>query len=615
MHFIGMLAFAMPVAVEYHIDITLYSLLIAILASGFALWLVTTTEQLKHMVFMLGGLVMGIGIASMHYIGMKAMHMAAKIEYDPWLFFISIIIAIVASTAALYISYYLRDSQGRKGLGLRLMASLVMGFAIAGMHYVGISAAIFIPVGMTNGGVIPVLDTTTLAVAIAIVVTLIQGVSLLTSVFDQQLAAKKLALRAEEKYRIIMNSILDGVITIDNQGQIEAFNPSAESIFGYSSDEIQGKNINVLMPEPYHSEHDGYLKDYYETGVKKVVGMVREVTGLRKDGSTFSMDLAVAEVKEGLQQRFVGIVRDITVRKEMENKLHKSEERLKVAQLISKVGDWEWDITTDKLYWSDEVYRIFGQQPGMFQASFEAFKQAIHPEDQVMVQQAIESSMSNGHLFSLDYRIVLPDGDVRWVHEEGKDFSDEEGKPIRRQGTVHDITERKLAEQNINFLATHDPLTKLPNRTLLMDRINQAKSVANRNKNKFAVLFFDLDNFKPINDQFGHGAGDAILCEVAKRCKQVVRDADTIARFGGDEFVVVLHALKEPSAVKAVAEKIINNVMQPITIDGTELTIGCSIGIAIYPDDALEAEELISRADVAMYRAKQSGKNQFQFVT
>ncbi|MFB3134982.1 MAG: diguanylate cyclase domain-containing protein, partial [Rhodospirillales bacterium] len=178
-----------------------------------------------------------------------------------------------------------------------------------------------------------------------------------------------------------------------------------------------------------------------------------------------------------------------------------------------------------------------------------------------------------------------------------------------------DVTESKKAEERIRHLATHDVLTGLPNRALGMDRLSQALAMARRNVAMTALVFVDLDGFKGINDTHGHEAGDRVLKEVAGRLSSCVRETDTVARFGGDEFLLVLTAITDKSTVTAVVEKVLDSLSRSFAVDGRVTPLGASIGVALYPGDGETPEELFRRADRAMYAAKAAGKNSYRFAT
>ncbi len=172
-----------------------------------------------------------------------------------------------------------------------------------------------------------------------------------------------------------------------------------------------------------------------------------------------------------------------------------------------------------------------------------------------------------------------------------------------------DITERKRAEQRVRHLAHHDPLTGLPNRALLLDRLHQALAQARREHGRIAVLMLDLDHFKTVNDSFGHPIGDRLLCAVAARLRTTVRESDTLARFGGDEFALIQTGLGEPNGAGVFAQKVVDALAEPFLIGDQEMRATTSAGVAIYPEHGAESEPLLERADIALYRAKANGRN------
>jgi len=252
----------------------------------------------------------------------------------------------------------------------------------------------------------------------------------------------------------ILDNVLDGIITIDERGKVASFNKSAEKIFGYPAAEVIGNNVNMLMPEPYHSHHDGYLHNFTSTGKKKIIGIGREVSGLRKDGSIFPMDLAVSEMWIGEQRMFTGIVRDISERmKAIQVKLE-DEARLNEAQRIAHVGSWDLNLLTGELVWSDEIFRLFEIDKAKFGATYEAFLNAIHPDDRDAVNQAYTNSLQTQTPYEITHRLLMNDGRIKWVQERCTSDFDANGKPLRSRGTVQDISELRMAEYAAQESAT-----------------------------------------------------------------------------------------------------------------------------------------------------------------
>ena len=292
---------------------------------------------------------------------------------------------------------------------------------------------------------------------------------------------------SETRTRSVLDSVGEGIIAISEDGLIETFNPAAEQIFGYSGSEILGQNVSLLMPEPHRGQHDGYLTQYRITGKSTVLGVTREVVGVRKNGAYFPLELKTSEVHIEGRRLFIASARDVTARKE--------------------------------------------------------------------------------------------------------------------------------TEQRIMYLASHDALTDLPNRTLLQDRIQQALVQVRRSHGQGAVLFIDLDRFKTINDSLGHDVGDLLLKGVAQRLLSTLRGEDTVARQGGDEFIVVLSSVTNAPDAGIVAQKLLEALMLPYQIMGKELRTSASIGIAVFPADGEDADTLLKNSDTAMYHAKESGRNNYQFFT
>ena len=245
------------------------------------------------------------------------------------------------------------------------------------------------------------------------------------------------------------------------------------------------------------------------------------------------------------------------------------------------------------------------------------YASVIHPDDTGHVEEVVTDALDKRAPFELEYRILHADGSVRWVLERGQGIFDEQGEVAFLDGVICDITDRKAAEEQLAFLAYHDPLTGLPNRMLFREHLDVALSRAARAATGVAVCFVDLDGFKLVNDSFGHAIGDELLIEVATRLREVVRNQDVVARQSGDEFLILLADLPQRSATGhsavdvavQVATAIRVALQQPIVLAETEITVNASVGISAYPEDAADADSLLKHSDIAMYLAKEHGRN------
>jgi len=273
---------------------------------------------------------------------------------------------------------------------------------------------------------------------------------------------------------------------------------------------------------------------------------------------------------------------------------------------------WEWDRDSDQLHWGRDPSLIVGAAEGRT-TRWSAYLQMVHPDDRERYLNVINAAWEQVGPCSNEYRVIRQDGQVAWLSSHAKTLADASGRVRRMIGVSQDITERKRQEEEARFLAYHDTLTGLPNRRLLDDRLRQAIFLAQRRDTRVALMVVDLDQFKQVNDALGHRAGDAVLREAAHRIAGCVRKADTLARHGGDEFVVVVPDLQQDSDCQVVAEKILRALEPPFQVDGRDFSIGASIGLSLFPTDAGDGEALLRNADAAMYRAKQLGRNNYRF--
>lgn len=361
------------------------------------------------------------------------------------------------------------------------------------------------------------------------------------------------------------------------------------------------------------------LPRLFETGYH-----VHEYRFLHRDGTYRWMrdELRLLSAPDGKPIEIVGSWTDISERRAMEESLRESQARLEEAQRIARLGSWDWNILDGSTFCSAEFYRIFGLERNAFDGSYESFLATVHPEDRGLVDEAMKRAFTEGAPYVMEYRIVRPDENVRYIFSQGQVTFGKEGEPVRMAGTVLDLTDRKQIEldleekkNHLKRLAYHDSLTGLPNRNLFQDILAKAMVRADRNKSQVALLFIDLDSFKKFNDTLGHQTGDQLLREVANRLQTLLRKVDTLARLNGDEFVIVVEDVSEIEQVAHIAQKVLSGLEPPFFIGSQLCYVSASIGISLFPSGDDDIESLQKRADVARYAAKERGRNNFQFYS
>ena len=317
----------------------------------------------------------------------------------------------------------------------------------------------------------------------------------------------------------------------------------------------------------------------------------------------------IAFAADGSPLRAVGTLQDVTMAVLQELAFQESEERFRT--IVDFTYDWEYWQGNDReiLYISPSCQRITGYSQSEFIRDPALLTAIIHPDDQARFARHRDEVAGSSGVHQIDFRIVTKDNRVRWV-AHGCRAVIKDGRPNGRRVSNRDITDLKEAEQLAQKLAYFDALTGLPNRRMLTDRLGQALAAARRECRPLALMFVDLDRFKFINDRFGHDVGDRLLLEVAARVAGCVRAGDTVARTGGDEFIVLLPEIKQPGNAGRVAEKILAALVPPVECDGHVFEVSASIGVGLFdPQGVYDGTDLMKQADIAMYAAKQAGRN------
>jgi len=410
------------------------------------------------------------------------------------------------------------------------------------------------------------------------------------------------------------------VAVTDVHGTITYVNDKFCSISQYSKDELIGQNHRILNSGCHSKE---FFEQMYHTIANGKVWH-GEIKNKAKGGSIYWVDTTIVPTlnTEGKPQQYVAIRADITERKQAEEAVKESLAMSENA--IKELADQKFALDQHSIVAVTDVQGTITYVNEKFCAISQYSKDELigqnhrilnsghHPKD---FFQQMYGTITGGAVWHGEIKNRAKDGSLYWVDTTIVPFLDPKGRPRQYVAIRTDITERKVAEERIQFLAYTDALTGLPNRRLLQDRLTQALAAARRQKGRVALLFLDLDSFKNINDSLGHSVGDLLLQELAERLRTWGRKQDTVARVGGDEFLIVLTELKDITDAAVAAERLLDGIIGEYSIRGHALNITCSLGISIFPEHGTDPETLMKNADAAMYNAKQNGRNNFRFFT
>ncbi|MBX3670664.1 MAG: EAL domain-containing protein [Rhodocyclaceae bacterium] len=423
--------------------------------------------------------------------------------------------------------------------------------------------------------------------------------------------AAESALRSrEEQLLMITRNVPAYIAQYDAQCICQFANDPYAELFGARVLDILGKPVSeILGPAIFPG-----INDYIQRVLQGETVTYERVQPQPERRTYLEVSLVPDFGPAGDVRSFYVMATDITRHKKAALALSASESRYMLVAEGAADGIWDGNPITQALYVSPRLIAILGYPTEFSIPDADYWLGLVHPDDRKDYSAAVAAHLKRetDHL-EVEFRIRHCDGSWRWIFLRGLAVWDECGVAQRMAGSLNDVTDRKLTEARVQFLAHHDALTGLPNRVLLMDRLNHAIAAARRHGGCLAVIFLDLDRFKNVNDTLGHLTGDQMLRDVAARLQSCLREDDTVARQGGDEFIVLLENLEDVAEADRVAQKIISIFVTPFNTAGQELYLGTSMGISIYPHDGHDAETLLRHADTAMYSAKDCGRNDFRF--
>ena len=428
-------------------------------------------------------------------------------------------------------------------------------------------------------------------------------------------SAEDALAREREFSEAVLDSLAGAFYLVSPEGMILRWNTALVAAVGYTEAEIGAMNPLDFISAKDRDAVDHAMRAVFEHGREMAI----EAEIVDREGNVRPYQLSGKPLRVGESTLMIGVARDITLRKRTEQQMARAKERLDLALSGSRLALWDWDLRMNRVYFNESWSSIIGAEPRESTFTGDEVIDWNHPDDRDVFTAALGNATKGvSDDFDVEFRVRNNMGEWIWIHSRGKVTQrDASGKAVRMTGTSHNVSKRKRAEERAEFLATRDALTGLPNRVLLHDRLEQSVFNAARHHTGFGFMFIDLDRFKTINDSLGHQVGDELLKRVALRLTACVRATDTVARLGGDEFAVILENLgnDDSEGAQAVAEKMIAAMGAPMLIDNQHLSTSCSIGISVYPTDGKDSAALMKNADVAMYYAKEKGRNNYQFFS
>ena len=595
-HFVAMLAYSGGVVVTYDTSGTLTSLALVLVATLAAVTFAAGAESRARRAF--AGVLFGIGVTSMHFLGMAAMRFAGSMTWDRSFVIGSMTLAVVISA----IGFYLLPDIKAAGRKLLVPAATVCA-AIVAMHFTAMAALTIVP------GPGPTVDPSeTMSTGFMVITLMSVSLSMIASGF----AAALFAMRAESstkeseaRFEMLVQGVTDyAIYMLDRDGRVTNWNVGAQRAKGYTADEIIGEDFGRFYSE---EERAAGLPQRALLKARTEGKFEAEGWRFRKDGTSFWAHVVIDPIwaADGEIAGYAKITRDVTEQKADRDRIKQVSRNLDLALENVSQGICLFD-AEERLVLANRRYsEIFEFQPGTIRPGMSyrqiiALGYEIHFSDPEVV-----ATRSSEHYDKLKRAFRLGEHSIihKIAHGRSIQLNLNELPDGGWVATYEDITERLLSEEKIAFMARHDALTGLPNRSVFSERLSQDLAVAKRAGMQVAVIGIDLDKFKEINDQRGHSAGDQVLVTLSERMSQRLGEDEFVARFGGDEFA----AIKQFSDIVDLHDFVARleaSLTDDFQIDGFDINPDASIGVAIYPQDGSTGEMLLANADLAMYRAK-----------
>ncbi|MGI4876287.1 MAG: EAL domain-containing protein [Janthinobacterium lividum] len=556
----------------------------------------------------LGGLVVGLGLVAAHYIDMGGLLVAGHISYDSDLVVLSVGLGVSFCALA---GWFLHKRSGDR---YPIYASLTLSAGVILLHFTGMAATRILPdpAIVVTGSVLGLDQLGGLVVAASLAIL---GIALAVAVYDRRLsrqsalssenlAASSTALhRSEEHYRYAVALNPQILWVADATGAMIELGPLAAEFTGMSNDALLGSGwLAVVHPDEVPRMIDSRAFRWQEGGTLDARYRVRNRDGkyrwFRSRGTARrSADNAV--------MLWYGALEDIDDQVVAEAALRLSEERYRLALRATNEVIWDWRHDTDWVEWSEAVGSQLGYPEAESGTPITWWIERLHPDDRASAQRSLAEAMGNGSLhWGDEYRFRKADGTYAHIYSRGRIVRDQAGTPVRTVGAMLDISERKSTEANLRWKATHDPLTDLPNRALFGELLADALQAAIATGHSVGLLLLDIDDFKMVNDTFGHATGDALLRLMGERLERAAPAGAVVARLGGDEFAVILPKFDTGESLSDMIRCALGDLNKVFSLDGRAIECNTSVGGARGPCDGENADDLLKSAAIALNVAK-----------